>query len=83
MKILSSRSIIFNIMVKNPFTSHPHEVGESYLRHMKTAFGYSLKLFGLSIIAFTHGLFPFLFVTTTSDSIKEMSSNMGKSRWQK
>ena len=69
--------------MKNPFTRHPHEVGESYFKHMKTAFGYSIKLFGLSIVAFTHGLFPFLFVKTTSDNIKKMSENIGKSRWQK
>lgn len=69
--------------MKNPFTRHPHEVGESYFMHMKSAFGYSIKLFLLSFVVLGHGIFPFLFITTTSDSIKEMAGDIGKSRWQR
>tara|TARA_R100001163_G_C4964914_1_gene127184 strand:- start:160 stop:369 length:210 start_codon:yes stop_codon:yes gene_type:complete len=65
------------------FTKHPNSVGESYFKHMRTAFKYSLILIGLSAIAVIHGIFPFLFETTTSSKIKQMSVEMGKSRWSR
>ena len=65
------------------FTKHPHSVGESYFKHLRTAFKYSLILIGLSAITFVHGLLPFLFETTTSSKIKQMSEEMGKSRWSR
>jgi|TARA_R110000824_G_scaffold182162_1_gene363039 hypothetical protein len=65
------------------FTKHPHSSGESYLAHMKTAFKYSISLAGLSVVAFIHGIFPFIFETTTSSKIKKMSEEIGKSRWSR
>jgi len=65
------------------FTKHPHSAGESYFKHLRTAFKYSLILISLSAITFIHGLFPFLFETTTSSKIKQINEEMGKSRWSR
>jgi len=65
------------------FTTHPNSVGESYLTHMKTAFKYALSLASLSVVCLIHGIFPFLFTTTTSSKIKKMSGEMNKSRWSR
>lgn len=50
----------------NPFTDHPHEVGETYWTHLWFALGWSRKLALLSLISFLHALFPFLFEDTVS-----------------
>ena len=61
-----------NIM-SNPFTDHPRSIDESYFKHFIKAFAFSLTLLGLSFKALLHSLFPFLYVTTTSDRIKELN----------
>ena len=57
------------------FTEHPNNVGETYFQHMKVALKYSLTFFGLGIVAFIHSIFPFMFVTTASDKVKELYSS--------
>jgi len=65
------------------FTKHPNSTGESYLTHLKTAFKYSLSLASLSAVCLIHGIFPFIFETTTSSKIKKISGEMNKSRWSR
>lgn len=65
------------------FTKHPHSKGEFYSTHLFSAIKYSITLARLSLVVLIHGVFPFMFETTTSSKIKQMSEEMGKSRWQR
>lgn len=62
----------------NMFTKHPHQVGETYLQHLKFAslFGMNMMIGGLA--CFIHGIFPFLFEKTGSDKLISMTSNFVK-----
>jgi len=62
--------------VKNIFTKHPNEAGETYLEHMFNAMRYSLTFLFLFVIALVHAILPFLFEKTASDIVCEMSSDM-------
>jgi hypothetical protein len=60
----------------NPFTTHPHDVGESYGEHMATAagFGATMLLGGLGVVV--HAIFPFLFVQTGSRTMQNLHKRM-------
>lgn len=58
------------------FTRHPASVGESYGKHMVTAFGFGGRLLGLAVACFVHGLFPFLFERTASRQIGRLHEQM-------
>jgi len=66
--------------VKNPFTEHPHEVGETYFQHARFAVGCGLKLIKLGFTAIIHGVMPFLFKTTVSDSLPELAGSFRERR---
>ena len=66
--------------MKNPFTKHPHSVGETYFEHMKCAMKFHCSLLRLSFAALIHAIFPFCFETTASDGIKELNSCLQKRR---
>ena len=59
--------------VRNPFTAHPREVGESYLEHGLFACRYGVKMTLGGLAAFVHGLLPFLFKTTGSRVTRELA----------
>jgi hypothetical protein len=61
---------------RNPFTDHPHAVGESYFGHLRAASGYSLRLFAAGAAALVHALLPFLFERTASTLIRQMHADM-------
>lgn len=62
------------------FTKHPNDVGESYSEHfmVATSFGSAMILGGLACLM--HGLFPFLFTTTGSRTVKLLHERMVVSR---
>jgi hypothetical protein len=60
----------------NPFTAHPHAVGESYVQHFGAAFGYAIRLFAAGGAALVHAFLPFLFEKTASNSIKAMYADI-------
>ena len=62
--------------MKNIFTKHPNELGETYLQHGFSAMRYSLTFLFLFIIAFIHAILPFLFKETASGIVCEMSLDM-------
>ena len=64
----------------NPFTKHPHSVGETYFEHMRCAMKFHFTLLGLSLCALIHAVFPFWFETTASDGIKELNNCMENRR---
>jgi len=62
--------------LRNPFTAHPHDVGESYLEHGAFACRYGLKMTLGGLAAFLHGVFPFLFTTTGSRITRELNETL-------
>ena len=65
-------------MAKNPFTRHPHEVGETYLQHMAAAAAVGATMAGGAIACFVHAVFPFLFVRTGSGTIDKLHRRIHK-----
>ena len=62
--------------MRNPFTAHPHDVGESYLEHGVFACRYGAKMTLGGVAAFLHGVFPFLFTTTGSRITRELNATL-------
>ena len=61
-------------MASNPFTTHPHEAGETYREHMGVALGFSRQLAGAAGAALVHALFPAFHTTTASDKIRALNA---------
>ena len=62
--------------MRNLFKDHPASVGESYFEHMGSAFGFAARLLGAAFACFVHGLFPFLFTSTGSRTVKQLHQEM-------
>ena len=62
--------------MRNPFTAHPHDVGESYLEHGVFACRYGAKMTLGGVAAFLHGVFPFLFTATGSRITRELNATL-------
>ena len=58
------------------FTAHPASLGETYPEHMRASLSYAVPLLGAAMAAFVHALFPFLFTTTASGSVKRLYERM-------
>jgi hypothetical protein len=55
---------------------HLEDVSMTYTEHWMFAWSLALKLFLLSLISLAHGMFPFIFLSTTSNGIKQLSSDI-------
>ena len=66
--------------MRNPFTDHPREVGETYLEHGAFACRYGLKMTLGGIAALIHGFFPFLFQKTGSRITRELNATLEESQ---
>ena len=64
----------------NPFTKHPHSVGETYFGHMKEAIKYMFKLQILVTIIYIHALLPFLFETYVGDEVEKINKELQQRR---
>jgi hypothetical protein len=62
----------------NPFTAHPHAVGESYTEHFGVAMSYSWRMFKASFCALVHAFLPFAFERTASTMVRRMVADMDK-----
>jgi hypothetical protein len=62
------------------FNQHPAAVGETYLEHMGTAFGFSGRMLLGGLACFVHGLLPFLFTRTGSGTIALLHERMVTAR---
>jgi hypothetical protein len=60
----------------NPFTDHPHEIGESYGEHLVVAGGFGVRLIGAGLACLVHAALPFLFVRTGSRAIGDLHQRM-------
>ena len=58
------------------FTDHPASVGETYAEHfgVATRFGWRLTRGGIGCMV--HGLLPFAFKTSGSDTVKELHDQL-------
>ena len=65
--------------MRNPFTVHPRDVGETYLEHGVFACRYGAKMALGGLAAFLHGVFPFLFQTTGSRITRELAATLDAS----
>jgi len=66
--------------MRNPFTAHPNDVGETYAQHAVFAMRYGAKMTLGGLAAFAHGLFPFLFRTTGSRITDELAATLAEAR---
>ena len=66
--------------MRNPFTAHLRDVGETYFEHGCFACRYGAKMTWGGIAAFIHGLFPFLFEKTGSRITRELNETLEASR---
>ena len=60
----------------NPFTTHPHAVGETYGEHCAFACRYGARMTLGGLAAIVHGLMPFLFQTTGSRITRELNATL-------
>lgn len=63
-------------MTRWSFTEHPASVGETYVEHMGTAFGFGLQMLGAGLACLIHGVLPFLFVKTGSSTVTKLHDRM-------
>ena len=55
--------------VNNPFTKHPHDVGENYFQHFVEALYLFVRLTYSGLVMLIHAFLPFLFTKTASNTI--------------
>lgn len=65
-------------MQANPFTAHPHAVGESYTEHFGVAMSYSFRMFRAGFCALVHAFLPFAFEKTASTMVRQMVADMDR-----
>ena len=53
--------------ILNHFITHPKSVNMTYFEHAKFSIGLSYMFASASLKALVHGIFPFLFVTSSTD----------------
>jgi hypothetical protein len=58
------------------FSEHPHSVGETYFEHLESASFFGSRMIIAGCACLMHGLFPFLFVTTGSSTVKHLHERM-------
>ena len=63
-------------MQRISFTEHPTSVGETYGEHFRSACQFSVRMIFGGIACFMHALFPFMFVTTGSSTIRKLYERM-------
>ena len=59
-------------MDDNPFTRDPREVGETYGEHFAAASSCGFALIASGLACLVHAVFPFLFESTASDTVRRM-----------
>ena len=62
---------------------HLEDVSMDYMMHLRFAWILALKLFLLSLTSLVHGMLPFIFISTVSDRIASLDSELWNSRHDK
>ncbi|SEC97022.1 hypothetical protein SAMN05444164_3253 [Bradyrhizobium erythrophlei] len=63
-------------MARWSFTEHPASVGESYVGHLRSAFGFGVAMIGGGAACLVHGVLPFLHTTTGSSTVIRLHDRM-------
>ncbi|HEY2068178.1 MAG TPA: DUF6356 family protein [Rhizomicrobium sp.] len=63
-------------MAQLSFTAHPKSVGETYWQHFATAMSFGSRMVAAGLACCLHGLLPFLFVTTGSQTVRHLHDRM-------
>jgi hypothetical protein len=58
------------------FTDHPKSVGETYGEHLMTALRFGARMVMAGSACMLHGIFPFLFVKTGSNTVRHLHGEM-------
>jgi hypothetical protein len=61
---------------KELFTAHPRSVGETYGQHFMAALGFGTTMIVAGCACVLHGVFPFLFVKTGSNTVRHLHGTM-------
>ena len=64
--------------LKSLFTTHPISVNLTYFEHFKLSLSFGLLLSTASFKAFIHAIFPFIFITSTTDTICDIENQLNK-----
>lgn len=64
--------------IKDAFTKHPAEAGETYGQHLLFTLGMALRLLATSAVLIIHGLFPFMCCHTASRKMKRCQAVMAE-----
>ncbi|MCF6807155.1 DUF6356 family protein [Thiotrichales bacterium 19S9-12] len=64
----------------NPFTDHPHSVGESYFAHMKNALMFGVILLIAGFFCIIHAILPFMFKNTTTNCVAKLVDKINKGK---
>ena len=62
------------------FRAHPESVGESYVEHLGCAAGFGFKMVGAGLACIAHGLFPFMFKHTGSETVRNLHDTLSARR---
>lgn len=62
------------------FTQHPETVGESYVEHLASAWGFAATMFMGAAACLLHGFFPFAFQKSGSRRIVALHQRMVANR---
>ncbi|HEY2751017.1 DUF6356 family protein [Phenylobacterium sp.] len=62
------------------FTDHPETVGETYLEHLGSAWGFAFVMLAGAAACLLHGLFPFAFQKSGSRRIVALHQRMVSNR---
>ena len=60
------------------FTRHPEAVGETYGQHMGVAFSFGVTLIGAGLACLIHGILPFAFARTGSNTVRRLNARLGR-----
>jgi hypothetical protein len=63
-------------MLKRLFIDHPTSIGETYFQHQRHAFRFATSLLTGALACFVHGIFPAFFLTTGSETVRDLHSRM-------
>ena len=62
--------------IRQAFTEHPASVGVTYAEHLGRAICFGARMIAGGMACCVHGLLPFLFVRTGSDTIRSLHDDM-------
>jgi hypothetical protein len=62
------------------FTHHPETVGETYIEHLGSAWGFAFAMLAGAMACLLHGLFPFAFQKSGSRRIAALHQRMVTNR---